>query len=75
MRVSQRFESIIHLARDKSDNTTHVSPKTSRVATVHDDDQIVERAHLTLLHVFHVIPHSGLFVGGPCTIPSIIQEV
>jgi hypothetical protein len=26
-------------------------------------------AHLTLVHVFHAIPHSGLSVGGPCTIP------
>jgi hypothetical protein len=26
-------------------------------------------AHLTQVHVFHVIPHPGLSVGGPCTIP------
>jgi hypothetical protein len=32
----------IHLERDKPDNTTHVSLKTIRVATVHDDDQRVE---------------------------------
>jgi hypothetical protein len=32
----------IHLARDKPDKTTHVSPKTSRVAIVHNDDQRVE---------------------------------
>ena len=27
------------------------------------------RSHLSLVHVFHAIPHSGLSVGGPCTIP------
>jgi hypothetical protein len=32
----------IHLAWDKPDNMTHMSLKTSRVATVHDDDQRVE---------------------------------
>jgi hypothetical protein len=32
----------IHLASDKPDNTTHVSPKTSRVATVYDNDQRVK---------------------------------
>jgi hypothetical protein len=26
-------------------------------------------AHLTLVHVFYMMPHSGLSVGGPCTIP------
>jgi hypothetical protein len=41
-RMLWRFESTIHLARDKPDNTTHVSPKTSRVATVHDEDQRVD---------------------------------
>jgi hypothetical protein len=34
------------------------------VATVHDTVIEMIRAHLTLVHVFHVIPHTGLSVGG-----------
>jgi hypothetical protein len=40
------------------------------VATVHDVIKETIRAYLTLVHVFHAIPHTRLSVGGPCTIPS-----
>jgi hypothetical protein len=32
------------------------------------------RSHLSLVHVFHVIPHTGLSVGGPYTIPLNISR-
>jgi hypothetical protein len=41
-RVSWRFESIIHFVRDKPNNMTHVSLKTPRVTTIHNDYQKVE---------------------------------
>jgi hypothetical protein len=31
-------------------------------------------SHFSLVHIFHVIPHAGLFVGGPYTIPMLISR-
>jgi hypothetical protein len=69
-RVSQRFKSIIHLARDKTWQHDTCEPRRHnewpQFTTMIKE---LSRAHLTLVHIFHTIPHSGLSVGGPCTIP------
>jgi hypothetical protein len=48
--------------------TRHTQARRApRVATVHDVIKETTRAHLTLVHVFHMIPRWAT-VGGPCTI-------
>jgi hypothetical protein len=45
-----------------------------RVATVHDAIKDTIRAHLTLVHVFHTIPHTGLSVVSlACVFTSIVM--
>jgi hypothetical protein len=34
----------------------------------------LRRVHHTQVHIFHVIPHSGLSLGGPCTIPYTLER-
>jgi hypothetical protein len=48
--------------------------KTPRVAIVHDAIKEMIWAHLTLVHVFHMIPQRAS-VGGPCTILMNILDV
>jgi hypothetical protein len=73
--LMSQFESFFQHCKDNQPTTRHSRVmKTSRVATVHDVIKEMIRAHLTLVHVFHVISR-WTSVGGPCTILVYILEV
>jgi hypothetical protein len=72
-RVLRRFKSIYILAREKRDNMTHVSHEgTTGGLSSWQWSKSVVRSHLFLVHIFHMIPHTGLSVGGLYTIPVYI---
>jgi hypothetical protein len=68
-RVSRRFESIYILAREQHDahepRRHHEWPQLVRMIRESTG------SHLSLVHVFHVIPHARLSVGVPVHYPGI----
>jgi hypothetical protein len=74
--ISEGFTEIrinLHLAREISDNTTHVSHEgTTNSHSSRHRSKSQAGLHLFLVHVFHVIPHAGLSMGVSYTIPIYI---
>jgi hypothetical protein len=75
LRVSRRSESITNPVEVSLTNMTYARLRTSHVwqpfATISYGRS---GSHLSLMHVFHVIPHSGLSVGITYTIPILISR-
>jgi hypothetical protein len=68
--VSWRFESIIHLASDKTwQHETHEPHRHHEWPKLVTTIKESSRAHHTLVQVFHTLPHQ-VYVGGPHTIPK-----
>jgi hypothetical protein len=66
---STEIRIIYNLVGEKPDNTTHVSHEgTTSGHSSRQRSKSQTGSHLSLVHVFHMIPHTGLSVGGPCTI-------
>jgi hypothetical protein len=56
-------------------NMTYVLPSTGHIWQHFTTIPLGQfGCHLSLVHVFHAIPHVGLFVGGPYTIPMKISK-
>jgi hypothetical protein len=74
--MSEGFTDIqinLHLARKKSDNTTHMSNEgTMSGHSSWQRSKSWTGSHLSLVHVFHTIAHTGLSVGDLYTIPVYI---
>jgi hypothetical protein len=70
--ISRGFMEIrinLHLASEKPDNTTHMSYKgTTGSHSSRQRSKSRVGSHLSLVHVFHMIPHARISVGGPYTI-------
>jgi hypothetical protein len=69
LRVSRRLDTIYNIAREKLDNTTHVSHEgTTSGHSSRQRSKSRAESHLSLVHIFHAIPHAGLSVGDAYTI-------
>jgi hypothetical protein len=68
-------QAITHIRECCRDPNKHTCSRTGHIwQPFKKTSQGRSRSHLSLVHIFHTIPHIGLFVGGLYTIPVNISK-